>query len=97
MMKPNAVEKYSSLLERGVIQSLYYLYQELMKENQQDLASIIEKTILDCEKVIRKQFSLSQEEEDIFKLFHVLQKFRQLSKEQKDFLTREIGYIQTEH
>ena len=96
-MTSDTKEKCSPSLEEAVIQSLYYLYQELLKEDLQELAYIMEATIRDCENAICNHFSLSKEAEDILAQFHILRGFRRLSKEQKDFFIHEIERVQTEH
>lgn len=97
MMATQKKEKCSPSLEDGVIQSLYYLYQELLKENLQDLAYIMEATIRDFEEATRKHSSISHVGEETLRQFHILRGFRRLSKEQKELFIREIERAQTEH
>lgn len=96
-MQDNTKKRYGPFLEGGIIQSLYYLYQELLKSDMQELTCIMEITIQDCEEAIRRSFSISQEEESIFRQFHILQEFRKLSKKQKESFLCEIGRIKIEH
>jgi hypothetical protein len=96
-MKKNISEKDELSLENGLIQSLYYLYQELLKGNMQELAYIMEAAIQACEEIIRNKISISQEGEEILRSFYILQEFRQLNKKQKEAFVREIKRTQTEH
>lgn len=96
-MKENSKEKCNPCLEEAVIQSLYYLYQELLKEDMQELAYIMEATIRDCEKAICAHFSLSEQGEETLTQFHILREFRRLNKEQKEYFIHEIERTKTEH
>lgn len=83
--------------EDGLLQSLYYLYQEILKANMNDLAFIMEATICDCEESVRSNFTVSQFGEEIFKQFHLLRRFRHLNQEQKEAFIREIESDIAEH
>ncbi len=96
-MKISTLEKQKPFLEDGLLQSLYYLYQEILKENLQELAYIVEVAICDCEEAIRKNFIVSEVGESIFTQFHFLRGFRQLNKEQREVLVRKIVLDQTKH
>jgi hypothetical protein len=89
-MKENKSKKKCLFQEDGILQSLYYLYQELLKAHMQELAFIMEATIQDCEEAIRKNFIISPEAEEIFKLFHFVRSARQLNKGQMHLFLSEI-------
>ena len=91
------LEKDKPFLEDGVLQSLYYLYQELLKANLQDLATIIESAIVECEKITRKNLNISEVGEGVFKQFHIMRQFRQLSEEQKELFIFEMERSDVKH
>lgn len=86
-------------VETSVLQSLYFLYQELLKENSMDMANSIENTISVCEDIARgraaiaPEAAITPENEDIFAQFYILREFRRLSKKQKSLLIDEMENI----
>lgn len=77
-------------LEEGVIRSLWFLYQEVVKGGAQELASIVEATIQDCEAVICESAPATVEHEDLLHQFYVLRTFRRLDSAQKQAVVRAI-------
>ncbi len=90
MTKSRILKEDRSPFAKGIIQSLCFLYQELQKENLQELASLIETTIDDCERALRERFPICSESEDTLRQFYLLRGFKQLDKEQKELFIRAI-------
>ena len=94
MKKSKAVKEDQFSIGKGIVNSLYFLYQEILKENLQELADIIEITIEDCEQGLRKHSAICPQSEDILKEFYVLRKFRGLDKKQKECFFYEIEHFE---
>lgn len=94
MKKSKAVKEDKFSIGKGIVNSLYFLYQEILKENLLELAAIIETTIEDCEQGLRKHSAICPQSEDILKEFYILRKFRGLDKKQKEWFVYEIEHFE---
>lgn len=94
MKKSKAVKEEKFSIGKGIVNSLYFLYQEILKENLLELAAIIETTIEDCEQGLRKHSAICPQSEDILKEFYILRKFRGLDKKQKEWFVYEIEHFE---
>ena len=92
-MKTALFGKRKETLEDGVIQSLCYLHQEALKENRQELASVVQTAIEKTELLMPASVSLSRDSKDLLQQFYLLRGFQALDRVQKQLFVRKIESV----